>query len=80
MTTTAWIVSYALSTLFWLWIACWGGADRLETTFASGCLVSLFAPDWSAEGLRLFAYVMLVLDSVIFLVGLFMPELRSLWS
>ena len=36
MTTTAWVVSFILNTLFWLWIARWGGAERLEGTFAWG--------------------------------------------
>jgi hypothetical protein len=79
MTTMAWIVSFILNTLFWLCIARWGGAERLEGTFASGCLVSIFAPSWSADGLRLFAYVMLVAGTVLFITGLFQPEMRSLW-
>jgi hypothetical protein len=79
MTTTAWIVSFTLNTLFWLWIARWGGAERLEGTFSSGCLVSIFAPGWSADGLRLFAYVMLAASAVLFITGLFQPEMRRLW-
>lgn len=79
MTTTAWIVSFILNTLFWLWIARWGGAERLEGTFTSGCLVSIFAPGWSADGLRLFAYIMLMGGTVLFITGLFQPEMRRLW-
>jgi hypothetical protein len=79
MTTTSWIVSFTLNTLFWLWIARWGGAERLEGTFASGCLVSILAPRWSADGLKLFAYVMLVAGTVLFIAGLFQSEMRRLW-
>jgi hypothetical protein len=79
MTTTAWVVSFILNTLFWLWIARWGGAERLEGTFTSGCLVSIFARSWSADGIRLFAYVMLLAGTILFMTGLFQPEMRRLW-
>lgn len=66
-----WIASHALSTLFWLWVLLWGGAEWLEGTFASGFLISWIAPTWSADGIRLFALLMLVIGSIHFLIGLF---------
>jgi hypothetical protein len=76
MRTAAWVALHAANALFWLWVACWGGAERLEGTFASGWLVSVFAPNWSAEGLKLFAWIMLVAGGIWFIVGLVEPGVR----
>ncbi len=72
----AWIITHALSTLFWSWIAFWGGAERLEGSLASGFLVSFRAPAWEAEGIKLFAWLMLIAGGVWFIVGLFAPGAR----
>ena len=46
------ITFYLLNLAFWLWVARWGGAEWLEGTFLSGFLVSIWAPRWSAEGIK----------------------------
>lgn len=74
-----WILCAALSSVFWLWVLCWGGAQRLEGTFASAFLISWFAPRWSAEGIRLFALLSLVGTVLVFVLGLVDPGLRC-WS
>lgn len=71
-----WIAIHALEALLCLWVLRWGGADRLEGTFASGFLFSSFAPRWSAEGLRMAALIMLAFCAITFVVGLFVPSLR----
>jgi hypothetical protein len=71
-----WVAGYGVSLLLWLWILKWGGARRLEGTFASGFLVSWFAPRWSAEGLKLFALLALLVSTIWFVVGIFVPEAR----
>ena len=71
-----WIGLYGAITLFWIWIIFWNGAERLEGTLASGFLVDWFAPRWSADGIRLFAWLSLILSSIVFVLGLFVPELR----
>ena len=71
-----WILIYVAELLFWLWIIRWGGADRLEGTFTSGLIISIFAPNWSAEGIKLFAWLTMIAGTVWFLLGLFYPELR----
>jgi hypothetical protein len=76
MSLTLWIAVHALDAVFWLWVLRWGGAAWLEGTFASGFLVSIFAPRWSAEGLRMFALLMLVVCAISFLAGVLMPSLR----
>ncbi|WP_062477647.1 hypothetical protein [Variovorax boronicumulans] len=80
MTLLWWVVFHALDALFWLWILRWGGAAWLEGTFLSGFLVSIFAPRWGAEGLRMFALLMLVVCAISFVWGLLMPEMRCRYS
>jgi len=62
--------------LFWLWIARWGGARRLEGTFASGFLVHLLAPRWTSEGLQLFAWLSIAASTFWFILGIFVPWAR----
>ncbi|MBB4220597.1 hypothetical protein EJP67_23645 [Variovorax guangxiensis] len=71
-----WIAAHAAEALFCLWVLRWGGAERLEGTFASGFLISNFAPRWSAEGLKMAALILLVFCAVSFAAGLFVPGLR----
>ncbi|SOD29280.1 hypothetical protein [Variovorax sp. YR752] len=75
MSLALWIAVHAAEALFCLWVLRWGGAERLEGSFASG-LVSNFAPRWSAEGLRMAALILLVFCAITFVVGLFVPSLR----
>ncbi|MGJ7503372.1 hypothetical protein ACSFBF_23650 [Variovorax sp. ZT5P49] len=76
MSLAVWIVVHAAEALLFLWVLRWGGAERLEGTFASGFLISTFAPRWSAEGLRMAALILLVFCAITFVVGLFVPSLR----
>lgn len=71
-----WILWSTLSSVFWLWVLRWGGAERLEGTFASGFLISWFAPRWSAEGIKLFALLSLVGTVGAGVVGVFVPGVR----
>ena len=70
------IVLHVIFTVFWLWVLAGGGAERLEGTFASGFLISMFAPKWSAEGIKLFALATLVVGTIFFIVGYVNPEFR----
>ena len=75
-----WTLFWAISSLFWLWVCLWGGADKLEGTFLSGIIVDIFAPRWNTNGLKIFAWLFLILGSGWFVLGLFKPELRiALW-
>lgn len=76
MSLTELIVIYLVNLVFWLWVVRWGGAERLEGTFASGLLVHVFAPRWSAEGIKLFGYTWIVISSVLFVVAVFVPDFR----
>jgi len=76
MPLIAWIIAYALNMLFWLWIVRWGGAERLEGTFSSGLLISVFAPKWSAEGIKVFGYGAIIVSTIGFVLGVFFPDFR----
>jgi hypothetical protein len=77
--TETWILCYVIDFLLWAWIIWWDGAEWLEGTFTSAFLVSWLAPTWSAEGIRLFAWLSLLVSIVAFVVGFFVPDLRC-WS
>jgi len=76
MSLQYWAIGYGLNLAFWLWIVRWGGAERLESTFASGCLISVFAPWWTAEGIKVFGYATIVVSTVYFVLGIFVPDFR----
>jgi hypothetical protein len=75
MSLALWIAVHVAEALFCLWVLRWGGAERLEVSFASG-LISTLAPRWSAEGLRMAALILLVFCAITFAVGLFVHSLR----
>ncbi len=70
------IITYAVDLLFWLWVIRWGGAEWLEGTFTSGFLISVFAPRWSAEGIKLFGWGAILISTVLFIVAIFSPDFR----
>lgn len=73
-----WLSFHLVFSIFWLWILCWGGAQRLEGTLGAGLLISILALRWSAEGIRLFALVTLILGTIFFSIGYFFPSVRCL--
>jgi hypothetical protein len=73
---TSWILSFFIYLIFSLWIVIWGGAERLEGTFSSGFIINIFAPRWSAEGIKLFVRLSLFVNSIWFIIGLFEPSAR----
>lgn len=76
MSLTSWILIYGVELLFWLWILRWGGAEWLEGTFTSGLLISIFAPRWSADGIKLFALLTLIAGTIWFVIGIIVPDVR----
>lgn len=71
-----WIVFYIAVSLFYKWILSWGGAQRVEG-WLSLIAIGWFALDWSAEQIRLFALIMWLIFTVVFVVGLFNPAFRQ---
>lgn len=70
-----WIVIFVSVSLFWVWIIFAGGAEFLEGSVFS-LLVGWWAINWSADGIRLFAWVSWILSGLWFLLGVFVPEAR----
>lgn len=79
MSLTELILIYLINMVFWLWVVRWGGAEWLEGTFTSGFLIHVFAPRWSAEGIKLFAWVTIIISTLLFILAIFFPDFRSLW-
>lgn len=77
MTLLEFSIYYAIDLFIFLWILRWGGADWLEHSFFAGFL-NYFAIGWSAEGIKLFALLWLIISTIIFFIGLFNPEFRDL--
>jgi len=73
----AWVSFYALDLLFCIWVLMWGGADYLQGTLKSGFIISIFAPKWTAEGIKLFVWLTLIFSTIGFIIGLFSPDFRS---
>lgn len=76
MEMSYWPAGYLLCTIFLLWVWLWGGAEWLEGTFISGFLISFFAPNWTAEQIKLAAFCGIILNAGFFIYGLFVPEFR----
>jgi hypothetical protein len=76
MTIPSWILTYLIDLGFWLWVVRWGGAEWLEGTLSSGFLVNIFAPRWSADGIKLFGYGIIFISTIYFILGIFFPDFR----
>jgi len=75
-----WIAVYAAGSLFWSWILFWEGADWLEGSFLSGLLFWYNAPEWSSEGIKVFAACSWFLQTIWFIAGLFSPGIRAFFQ
>jgi hypothetical protein len=71
-----WLLGHILNAAFWSWVVFYDGAERLEGSFASGFLINIWAPGWTAEGIRFFGWVALIAGGIGFVVGLIVPSLR----
>lgn len=78
MTLTAWIASFAATSLFWKWILSWGGAEWLEG-WKAFFVIDWFATFWSAEQIRLYALLAWIGSGAWFVVGVLHPEYRVDW-
>ena len=77
MSLTELIIAYLINLVFWLWIVRWGGAEWLEGTFISGFLVHIFAPRWSADGIKLFGWGAILISTIAFTAAVFFPDYRA---
>ncbi len=75
MTLTEWFLVHALGVAFWLWLLLLGGAERIVGWGAWG-LLGWFAGHWTAEQIRLYALILLVIEVAWFVTGLVFPAAR----
>ena len=76
MSLTKLIIIYMINLVFWLWVVRWGGAEWLEGTFSSVFFISIFAPRWSADGIKLFGYGTILISTIFFIAAIFYPDFR----
>lgn len=72
-----WIVLYTINSLIFKWILSWGGAEVVKG-WLMGIEVCWFASDWNEEQIRLYALFAWIMVSILFVIGLFVPEIRAL--
>ena len=70
-------VFFGIDLLFSLWMLRWGGAEWIEYRFSAGLVFGYFAISWTAEQIKLFVFLWLVISSLVFVTGLFVPEVRQ---
>lgn len=70
-----WWMGYGINALLLAWVIWWGGAERLEGSFLAG-LLDHFAIGWTAGGIRLYAWLWLIVSTLGFVIGVFVPGLR----
>ena len=75
MSLTAWVIQFALQSLFYKWLLSWGGAQWL-VGLKSALTLGWMTWDWNAEQIRLYALLLWVIAAVWFVVGLINPALR----
>ncbi|OLP18016.1 hypothetical protein BST81_13330 [Leptolyngbya sp. 'hensonii'] len=78
MSLIAWIVSFALTSLFWKWVLSWGGAEWLEG-WKAFFVIDLFAGFWSAKQIKLYGLICWIGSGIWFVVGLIWPAMRFHW-
>ena len=75
MSLTAWIIQFALQSLFYKWILSWAGAQWLEG-IKSALTLGWMTWDWNAEQIRFYILIIWIFSSVWFVAGLLNPSLR----
>lgn len=75
MSLLVWVGLYVLQALWWLWLACGGGARVVQGAWAA-IVVHQLAWRWTPDGIRLFAWLSLVVSTAWFVLGVFEPAAR----
>ena len=75
MSLTAWIIQFALQSLFYKRILSWGGAQWLEG-IKSALTLGWMTWDWNAEQIRFYILIIWIFSSVWLIAGLLNPFLR----
>lgn len=75
MSLIIWITLFLITSLWWKWIISWGGATWLMGIKA-WFFLGWFAWPWSSEQIRIYAAWTWGLETIWFVIGVFMPEAR----
>lgn len=59
-----WIGLFVVSSLFWAWLLFGGGAEWVEGSWLAAVFVHFRAMEWTADGIRLFAGLMWLIECV----------------
>jgi hypothetical protein len=54
----------------------WGGAKKLEGSFLSGFFIHVLAINWDEEVIKFYAMLILLVSTIGFILGLFVPVVR----
>ena len=65
------VIGWLLNIIFWIWVIFLGGAEWLEGSFLSGLLVWFHAPEWTAEGIKIFGWFALMGSTLWIFIRLF---------
>lgn len=63
MSSSALILIYLISSVFWKWILSWGGAKWIEG-WKSFFLISWLASGWSEEQIKLYALIVWIVQTI----------------
>lgn len=83
MSVNNWIIYYIYDAVFWIWIFYLGGAEKIGGTFISGIFYFLITLKWwemSAEGIKIFGWVIITAHTIVLLIGIKYPEFRAVFG
>jgi len=83
MTLSKWIYYYLGDLAFWFWIFKLGGADLLGDTPFSGIfsfIITLKFRPMSSEGLIFLGWVIVIMHTIFFIIGVTTPEFRTVFG
>ena len=79
MGALAWIGLFAACSALWGWLLLGGGAEWLEGSFLAGLVVHVRAPEWTADGIKVFTGLVWLGQAIWFMIGLFNRDARAFW-
>ena len=79
MSLLKWVVCHILILLFLYWVAFRQGAYWLERIFFGrifGIFINPLLSKWDSEQMKIYAFWVFLIDSIWFIIGVFIPGLR----
>lgn len=76
MSVWMWLLLYGMMSLLYKWIISWGGARYIQG-WKSIFFLNMESGAWNEEQIRAMALLLWVLSTLLFMAGLFYPDLRT---